>query len=147
FNTINQTSAKPSGYSNYTNVSTDVNRNDTYNLTVRVNTDGDFTTNTRVWIDWNQNCSFDDAGETYNLGDATNVANGATQNSSLPILVPNNAVIGNTIMRVSTKFKDDGLPTTCENGFDGEVEDYTINIVGSSDSYDTSITLVNFNTI
>ncbi|APY10810.1 hypothetical protein BWZ22_05970 [Seonamhaeicola sp. S2-3] len=146
FNTINQVSAKPSGYSNYTSVSTDVNRNISYDLTVNVNTDGNFTTNTKVWIDWNQNCSFDDAGEEYNLGDATNVANGATANSPFTITVPADAVTGNTTMRVSTKFKDDGLVTSCENGFDGEVEDYTLNILPNSD-YETSISLVQLNSI
>ncbi|MDO5979213.1 reprolysin-like metallopeptidase [Flavivirga spongiicola] len=147
FNTINNTSAKPSGYSDYTSITTDLNRDDSYDLTVNVNTDGNFTTNTQVWIDWNQNCSFNDAGEVYNLGDATNVANGAASNAPLSITVPMNAIPGNTIMRVSTKFKDDGLPTSCENGFDGEVEDYTINILPSDFEYDTSITLVQFNTI
>ena len=147
FNTINNASAKPSGYSDYTSITTNLNRDSSYDLTVNVNTDGDFTTATKVWIDWNQNCSFDDAGEEYNLGDATNVANGATTSSSLSITVPINAVPGNTTMRVSTKFKDDGLPTSCENGFDGEVEDYTLNILSTGLVYDTSITLVQFNTI
>ncbi len=128
FNTINKSSAKPSGYSDYTATSTTVNRDSTYDLTVRVNTDGDYTTATKVWIDWNQNCSFDDAGEEYNLGDATNVSNGATALSPRSITVPLTAPLGSTIMRVSTKYKDDGLPLACENGFDGEVEDYTINI-------------------
>ncbi len=147
FNTIDNASAKPSGYSDYTSITTDLSRNSSYDLTVNVNTDGDFTTATRVWIDWNQNCSFDDAGEVYNLGDATNIANGVTTNSPLSITVPMGAVAGNTIMRVSTKYKDDGLPTSCENGFDGEVEDYTINILSSDFEYDTSITWVQFNTI
>ena len=144
FNTINNNSAKPSGYSNYTNISTNVNRTSSYNITVKVNTDGDFTTATKVWIDWNQNCSFNDAGEEYNLGDATNVTNGNTANSPLSITVPGGASLGSTIMRVSTKYKDDGLPTSCENGFDGEVEDYTI-IVTSPQQ--VSVSLVDFNTI
>ncbi|NMH88931.1 zinc-dependent metalloprotease [Flavivirga algicola] len=147
FNTIDNASAKPSGYSDYTSITTDLSRDSSYDLTVNVNTDGDYTTATRVWIDWNQNCSFDDAGEVYNLGDATNVTNGVTTNSPLSITVPINAMPGNTVMRVSTKYKDDGLPVSCENGFDGEVEDYTINILASDFEYDTSITLVRFNTI
>ncbi|MDD7884733.1 reprolysin-like metallopeptidase [Flavivirga sp. 57AJ16] len=147
FNTINNASAKPSGYSDYTSITTDVNRDISYDLTVNVNTHGDYTTTTKVWIDWNQNCSFNDAGEEYNLGDATNVTNGAVTNSPLSITVPIDAVPGHTIMRVSTKYKDDGLPTSCENGFDGEVEDYTINVLPSDFEFDTSITLVQFNTI
>lgn len=131
FNTINQSSDKPSGYSDYTLVASDVNRNSPYNLTVRVNTDpldGAYTTNTRVWIDWNQNCEFE-ASEEYDLGDAFNVADGETANSPLEITIPNDAVLGAVIMRVSTKYKDDGLPGPCENAFDGEVEDYKLNIM------------------
>lgn len=129
FNAINNASSKPSGYSNYTSISTDVSRGSAYPLTVRANTDGDYTTSTRVWIDWNQNCSFDDAGEIYDLGDASNVTDGITSNAPFLITVPEMAVLGHTTMRVTTKFKADGLPTACENGFDGEVEDYTLTIV------------------
>ncbi len=126
FNTINNTSAKPSGYSNYKAISTDVNRNSSYNLTVNVNTAGNYTTNTFVWVDWNQDCDFDDANEQYNLGSVTNVTNGATGNSGLSITIPVGALLGNTTMRVSTKY--DVNPTSCEIGADAEVEDYTINI-------------------
>ena len=129
FNTINQSSpTKTVGYTNYSFFPTDVNRNSPYDLTVNVNTDGGFTTNTKVWIDWNQNCTFD-VGEDYDMGDAFNVNNGATGNSPLSISVPIDAVLGSTVMRVSTKFKGDGIAGSCENGFDGEVEDYTLNIM------------------
>lgn len=129
FNAIDNTSAKPSGYIDYTaTFSTTVNRNETYPLTVQVNTAGNYTNKTRVWIDWNQNCSFNDAGEVYDLGDVKNVANGATANSPLSITIPNGAVLGNTVMRVSTKFDGEGIPTSCETEFDGETEDYRITI-------------------
>lgn len=144
FNTINNVSAKPSGYSDYTAMITGVSLGSSYDLTVHANTDGDFTTTTIVWIDWNQDCEFDDPGEEYNLGDATNVADGATGNSPLSIMVPNNAAVGNTTMRVSTKYKDDGIPTSCENNFDGEVEDYTINVIGGQK---TDLTRVQFGSI
>lgn len=129
FNTIDNISNKTSGYNDYTSISTNVNRSNTYNLTVNVNTDGDFTTRSNAWVDWNQNCSFNDPGESYDLGTATNVSNGATSNSPLSILVPANAVLGNTIMRVSTKY--DTAAGSCETGIDGEVEDYTINVLPS----------------
>ena len=127
FNTINNPSGKPSGYSNYTSISTNVNRSGSYDLTVNVNTEGPFTTQSNVWIDWNQNCSFNDPGEAYNLGTATNVSNGVTLNSPLSITVPFDAVLGSTVMRVSTKFNT--AASACENAFDGEVEDYTVNIL------------------
>lgn len=126
FNTINNTSAKPSGYSDYTSISTTVKRDEEHELTVNANTDGNYVTTTYVWIDWNQNCTLDDSGEEYILGDVSNSTNGVTSLSPLKIKVPSEAKLGNTIMRVSTKYKPDGVPSPCETGFDGEVEDYKI---------------------
>ncbi|WP_185956548.1 zinc-dependent metalloprotease [Changchengzhania lutea] len=147
FNTINNASGKPSGYSDYRSTSTDVNRNSSYNLTVNVNTAGAFTTNTVAWIDWNKNCSFDNVDELYDLGFATNVTNGPTSNSPLSITIPADAVLDNIVMRISTKWDGEGVPISCESGFDGEVEDYALTVLSSNLSYDTSITLVKFNTI
>lgn len=130
FGTINnQNTGKPSGYSNYTAISTDVNRESSYPMTIKVNTDGNYLCRTLVWIDWNQNCSFNDPGEQYDLGTAQNVTNGNTNASPLSITIPANAVLGPTIMRVSTKYFS--VPTSCENGADAEVEDYTVNVMSS----------------
>ncbi len=46
-------------------------------LSVNLNTDGNYTTYSYVWIDWNQDSDFEDAGEEYDLGSATNTPNGA----------------------------------------------------------------------
>lgn len=126
-NTIVNTSTKPAGYSDYTSMTTDLAIAEIYNLTVKVNTDGDYTVNTFVWIDWNHNCDFDDSGEAFDMGTARNVTNGATTLSPLSITIPLNAHMGTTTMRVSTKYSTD--PTSCENDFDGEVEDYSLNII------------------
>ncbi|WP_420571645.1 reprolysin-like metallopeptidase [Kordia sp.] len=132
FADINRSSAKPSGYSDYTATdATDVTKESSYLITVNANTDGDYRTQTKVWIDWNQNCSFDDPGEEYDLGEADNVANGATANSGMMITVPAGAATGATTMRVSTKYTARNnivFPTSCENGADAEVEDYRINV-------------------
>lgn len=125
----NLNTGKPSGYSDYTSIETDLRRDESYDITVNINTDGNYTCVSTVWIDWNQNCSFDDAGEAYDLGSAVNVANGPTSNSPLSFTVPSNAVLGNTTMRVTTKYATGA--TSCENGHDAEVEDYTINVLGS----------------
>lgn len=128
-NTINRASAKPSGYSDYTASDiTTVNREDQYALNIQVNTDGAYTVQTLVWIDWNHNCVFDVPSEEYDLGTANNVADGATSNSGLMITVPAGAELGHTTMRVTSKYSGDGLPTSCENGHDAEVEDYTLDV-------------------
>lgn len=125
----NLDTGKPSGYSDYTSIVTDLIQDNSYEITVNINTDGNYTCVSTVWIDWNQNCSFDDAGEEYDLGTAVNVVNGPTNNSPLSFTVPSGAVLGNTTMRVTTKYSS--AATACESGHDAEVEDYTINVLGS----------------
>lgn len=131
FNTIaNETPNKTSGYMDFTSISTTVARDSIYSLVVNANTaddnNGVFTTRTIVWIDWNQNCDLDEDGEVYDLGTTTGNINGQTSLSPLEIKVPSDAILGNTIMRVTTKYENDGLQTPCEIGADAEVEDYTI---------------------
>lgn len=126
FNTIDNASAKPSGYSDYTAISTDVTAGSPYDLIVNQNTDGNYTCVTTVWIDWNQNCILE-ATEAYDLGSAVNTPNGPASNSPLALTVPIDALDGNTIMRVTTKYNSGA--TSCENAHDAEVEDYTVNVM------------------
>ena len=133
FNTINNITAKPSGYSDYTNLSTDLATGSSYDLSLNLNTDvddGNWTIFAIVWIDWNQDGIFNTTDEEYELGTTTNNADGITTNSPLSITVPAAAELGNTRMRVSCRWADpNGYPTSCETGHDGEVEDYTINVL------------------
>lgn len=138
FNTINNLDAGPKTvpYSDFTNISTDVEAGMDYDLSVRANSDGNYQIITRVWIDWNQNCSFGDPGEEYDLdlGTTANIADELTDGSPLTITVPTDAADGTTIMRVSTKYTAPGandFPTSCETGFDGEVEDYSLNVINN----------------
>ena len=124
FNTIDNSSGKPGAYSDYTDISTSVRPDEIHDLTVQVNTDGDYIVHTKVWIDWNQDCDFDDVNEEYDLGTAENVADAATTLSPLSITIPSDAIEGLTTMRVSTKYASD--PTSCMTGQVAEVEDYTL---------------------
>ncbi|HFX17611.1 MAG TPA: hypothetical protein ENK64_00525, partial [Flavobacteriales bacterium] len=127
FNTIdNNSGGKANPYEDYTYLKTVVQRGQSYDLTVKVDTDGRYTVYTKVWIDWNQDEDFDDAGEEYDLGAAYNVLNKPTVNSPLSITIPVGAKIGDTRMRVSSKYN--AYPTACETGLDGEVEDYTVTV-------------------
>lgn len=141
FNTIdNSTAPANQGYSNFTALSTTVIQGATHNLTVHNNTLGNNTFNTRVWVDWNQDFDFNDAGETYNLGSVANTANGPTSNSPLAITVPAGAALGNTRMRVSSFFN--AIPTSCLTTIvgSGEVEDYTINVISTVPQPEIAIT-------
>ena len=136
FNTIDNSSGK-SGYSDYTNINTSVKVDEVHDLTIRLNTDGPYTNRAKVWIDWNQNCDFNDEGEEYDLGSAFNVSDGLTSESPLSITVPTDAVIGTTTMRVSSNYV--GYAESCESGFDGEVEDYSIEVIDATASLDNDI--------
>ena len=124
FNSVDNSSGK-TGYSDYTSLTNYVKRGETYPISVYVNTSGNYVTRTAVWIDWNNDCDFDDDNEFYDLGEAANVTNGLAANSPLEITVPDDAVLSeHTIMRVSTKYRTN--PDSCETEFDGEVEDYNL---------------------
>ena len=83
-----------------------------------------------IWIDWNQDLDFNDAGEyCYNSGGAA-LSNGTVTGT---VNVPASALLGNTRMRVRCAFAT--VPTSpCgeePSGFlkYGEVEDYPVTVV------------------
>jgi len=130
FNGIFNGTGKTSPYSDFTETfSSTVQIGNDYNLSVNLDTDGNYSVYSTAWIDWNQDDDFDDEGETYNLGFAVNTTNGITSLSPLSITVPNNAQEGETVLRVAAKFG--AYPDQCETDFDGEVEDYTIFVAPS----------------
>ncbi len=129
FNTISNTSSGDPEYTDYTSISTDVNVGQSYDLSVEVNTAGNYTTETKAWIDWNQDCDFLDAGEEYDLGTATNVTSAAPSLSPVSITIPGGAALGNTVMRIRTTWDQSGTPVPCGNQNYSEAEDYTINVV------------------
>lgn len=130
FNTIDKsTPSEDNDYSDFTAISTTVTQGASYNLTVNLNTAGNYIIGAKAWIDWNQDGDFDDSGEEFNLGYTEDRNNSATSNSPLSITIPTTALEGNTRMRIASKWNY--YPTSCETGFDGEVEDYTINIIAS----------------
>ncbi|WBX73719.1 GEVED domain-containing protein [Tenacibaculum pacificus] len=84
-----------------------------------------------VWIDYNGDGDFLDAGETVTKGNSSSGTNRVAN-----IVIPTNAKLGKTRMRVSMKYGV--LPNSCENFGDGEVEDYTVNIISESLNRDSS---------
>jgi hypothetical protein len=125
FEGINRASGKTQPYSDYTLTdSARVVVSNNYSLINNLDTDGNYAIYSKVWIDWNQDFDFNDAGEEYDLGVAQDTADGPTSLSPLMIAVPANAVVGTTRMRVGCLYN--AAPTACMTGVDGEVEDYTI---------------------
>ena len=138
FNTINKSSGKLQPYTNYSSTdSTVVDVNSSYDLTVNLNTDnGNYTYFSKAWIDWNHDADFDDDGESYELGSSTNVSDGITSLSPLNIIVPSDALLGSTRMRVACRYN--GYPDECDDNYDGEVEDYLVVVRDLTSSIDVS---------
>ncbi len=130
FNTIdNETQNKVSGYQDFREISTIVIPGETYPLHINTleGNNSQSSSYTYAWIDWNQNCILEDT-ERFDFGSDTIVegTDSPTILSPVDVTVPQNAVIGSTLLRISTKNSINGLPQPCEIDFDGEVEDYTI---------------------
>lgn len=121
-------------HEDYTQVSGAVSAGQTYTITLKGNTDGNFTNRFVVFVDWNQDNDFADAGETYEITQTILNSTGldaiqATQD----LLVPITALAGNTRMRVKKIFGTTEFLNPCLGTGYGQVEDYTLAVTASSD--------------
>ena len=116
----NTTNLAPGGYMNFTGLKTNISKgaNETITVTLGNAFSGD---DVYVWVDWNQDGDFSDAGEDYNLG--------STAPYSTTITVPTTAVSGYTTMRVRMVYTYAQNP--CGTSGYGETEDYSIYVVGT----------------
>ena len=124
--TIDNTTGKTQAYTDYSaSIIGEAVAGTTYSngLSMKINSDGDWTIAGIVWIDWNRNNIFEDS-ESYNLGSTTNSSNGLTSLSPRSINVPSSTSPGFVKVRVSCKWNT--ASSQCEAGFDGESEDYAI---------------------
>jgi hypothetical protein len=122
FNTIDNSSGG-SFYSDFTTMTTEVERGNAYLITVNNDEpwNGD---RCHVWVDWNRNFDFSDPGEEIEL---------LTQNWAVftnLITVPPGAASGPTRMRVA--LRDSGAGDPCGIISLGEVEDYTVSVSGQA---------------
>ncbi|MEM9546292.1 MAG: GEVED domain-containing protein [Bacteroidota bacterium] len=121
---INNKSDNDFGYGDYTYLSTTLNPGQNKNIKLKPGFSGSsYLENWRVWVDWNNDGDFDDAGEL-------EVETASTGNITAQITVPVTATAGEKRMRVSMKYG--GFPGPCEIFTFGEVEDYTIIVNGSN---------------
>ena len=122
FEGINNSSTRDA-YHDYTAISANVSQGNTYPITVTI---GDYYNGDRatVWFDWNQDGSFNAAEEQFVL-----TPNGAE--ASANVVVPSNASLGNTRMRVRVHYYE-AATVPCDAQTYGEVEDYTVYVSGSA---------------
>lgn len=114
----NATGASAGGYGDYTNLSTNLSSSNTITITP-LWTGTVYAEGYAVWVDWNRDGDFADAGElAYSRAATTATPITGTFN------IPGGASAGPTRMRVSMKYN--GIPTSCESFTYGEVEDYIV---------------------
>jgi hypothetical protein len=140
-NTIDRTSLDLEDYphNSYVNtgLSTELIAGQTYSVSITYTIDPQICPdmNLRVWIDYNKDYQLDDVGETVII--ANNQLPGTYTGS---FTVPANAPLQTTRLRVTAKMTPNGghtMPTPCDNpadpfGYHGEIEDYDVNITGST---------------
>lgn len=110
-------------YADYTNMSTTINVDETYPLTI-VNGNTYSADDIGVWIDWNQDDDFSDAGENV----VCDIDNGGQ--GTYDITVPSTALPGETRMRIRMKWSGSDCGDPCGTTSYGEVEDYTVSVLG-----------------
>ncbi|MBL0911073.1 MAG: T9SS type A sorting domain-containing protein [Bacteroidia bacterium] len=115
---------------NFTNLTANVVQGQSYPISVKGNTAGNWTNYIRVYIDWNQNNTLNDAGEVYDIGTIVNSTGTDAIQATGTIAVPAGALTGNTRMRVTKRFGQYGLDCgDLGDGLDfGQAEDYTVNV-------------------
>ena len=98
-----------------------------YPFVLEANTNGGYDYAT-VYVDWNQNGSFADAGESFEVGGITSDGADGEQIAS-NITVPAGATIGKTRMRVVLNW-DAPIANPCDNAdhLYGQSEDYTLDV-------------------
>ncbi len=122
--TINNPSTGTAGYENFTAISTNLVRSTSNTITITPTWTGTvYAEGYAVYIDYNKNGVFTDAGETVYTRAATTVTP-----VSGSFTVPATAALGSTRMRVKMTYN--ATPTSSCGSFTyGQVEDYTVNIV------------------
>jgi len=120
---INNTS-QASNYTNYTNLSTNMYIGLSYPITVTTGS-GYASDKVLIWIDWNMNGDFTNAGEAVFVSAAS-----AGPTFTTNIIPPVGAVGGMVRMRIRLHDSSDNPNATpCGTSKWGEVEDYSINVI------------------
>lgn len=122
---INNSTLGDGGYGNFTNFTTNLNKNETYSIQVAPGyLSQSYPERFKVWIDYDQNGQFNNNELIYDT------QQGITNTSTGSFIVPATAQTGSTRLRVSMQYQDDFAPNlnSCSAIEYGEVEDYCVSI-------------------
>ncbi|HEX3025418.1 MAG TPA: S8 family serine peptidase [Chitinophagaceae bacterium] len=144
-NIANKNAAGHSSYSNFTNLTANIQPNQTIPISIKVNSSDGSSANRvlKVYIDYNNNGSFADAGElvAFNVSNISSIS-GTGGTFTANITTPNGLTVGNYgIMRIVLQDSINGTATSgpCNNYSNGETQDYRFQVV----SPDNDVAVVN----
>ncbi|HKR04358.1 MAG TPA: GEVED domain-containing protein, partial [Bacteroidia bacterium] len=120
---IQNVSGSNNGYGDFTNLSTPLTQGSTINGYLTATLPFGLSEYYRIWIDYNHDNDFTDAGEM-----AVDISSTFLGYISVNFTVPANATPGTTRMRVTMRF--DSPPSPCGAYPRGETEDYTV-VIGT----------------
>ena len=124
-------------YSDFTGISTTLTKDSEYTITITPTWTGTvYNEAYGVWIDYNRDGDFTDAGEQV-------FSQGNTQATSVSgsFTIPSGAVENSTRMRVTMRYNQ--VPGPCDSFTYGEVEDYTVIIEGSGPDTEAPVITLN----
>lgn len=102
----------------------------TYPISLKGNTVGEYITSFTVFVDWNQDADFNDVNETFYIGDIFNSTGTDTNTLRGNITIPSYVRSGSTRLRVVKTYTDgepNFYPGSCSNlSTFGQAEDYSI---------------------
>jgi Zn-dependent metalloprotease len=125
FSNISNTSGDNGGYANYTGLTANITKGQTYPITFTASypTGTVYNIHWNVYVDFNHDGDFIDANET-----VATINSGTKSAFTRYITIPSNALTGKTVMRVQMSDVDDIGNGPCYLTSYGETEDYSVNI-------------------
>ena len=136
----NTTGLETNNYGNYSGQTVNIGQGVTQQFSITLNVFDAY--NVKIWVDWNDNLTFDENEEVYtgtSDANATTVLNGS-------FIVPATTTLGNHRLRIGVTANWNGAPTPCNtDAYSTAYEDYTVNVTNPPTCF-TPTNLVGVNT-
>ncbi|WP_162927098.1 fibronectin type III domain-containing protein [Flavobacterium psychrotrophum] len=124
-NISNTSTSSGTGYSNFSAQSVTGSQGSTINFTATMQSS---TYGVAIWVDWNNDLSFSTSERVYVSGLYLSTVSGS-------FAIPVNAILGNHRMRIMADYGSSSPSNPCavtydyyDDGYYGEIEDYTLNV-------------------
>lgn len=123
---INSSECSESGYSDYTDMMTNIETESTNELILTVGFGDEFV---KVWIDFNDNFVFEPEEVVVDNYEIANGQGAGTYTDTLEVAIASDALLGEHLMRIKTNWNEPVPVDACESTSMGETEDYKVNVI------------------